>query len=231
LFAEINAMGCNCKKSPSAPKSNAVTKITKNTVPQSVVSKKKSVSSKFTASPAIMNMNVPGETMADKCRTFAYMLGRKDPVSEAVLVAAIENSSYGRRLLANRYNEQELQNLLNNPPGYPPATRFGTGMLITKASKALMKWAVSGFSTVAPDTLEKRETACLECPNLTAATNSLQQYSAPSAVGTHPGTRTGNSVCALCGCVVRNKIRLATETCPDPCPDDSTVNRWGEPLQ
>jgi len=230
LFAEIKVMGCNCKKSPSTPKANIVTKITKNVTPYSPGVKKKNAPTKFTASPAIMEMDVPGETMADKCRTFAYMLGLDHPVPEAVLVAAVENSSYGRRILASRHNEQQLQDLLNNPPGYPPTARFSTGILLSKASKALMKWAVNGFATASPDTLEKREAACLDCPNLTAATNSLQQYSAPSTVGTKAGTRTGNSVCALCGCVVRNKIRLATETCPAACADDPSVNRWGEPV-
>jgi hypothetical protein len=34
----------------------------------------------------------------------------------------------------------------------------------------------------------------------------------------------------LCGCVVLQKAKLPSETCPDPLPGQPHLNRWGEEI-
>lgn len=177
---------------------------------------------------------IEGETLADKCRTFAYMLGLEEPVSERVLVAAIEGPVYARTLLNSINKPERLADLLNHPPrlqSKEPESTYTATKLLTKASSALMKWALSGFPTVSKAVLKTREDACLACPNLTAPSHALQQLSASSSAGTAPGKRTGNKTCAACGCVVANKIRLATEACPVEDAARPGMNRWGEAVK
>lgn len=176
-------------------------------------------------------LEIEGDTLADKCRTFGYMLGLDQPVSETVLIAAVEEPGYARSLMAATNKPERLNDLLHHPPRLQSkvaTNHYTTRKLLTKASSALMKWALNGFPTVPKATLRTREDACLACPNLTAPTNTLQQITASAAPRTELGRRTGNKSCAVCGCVITNKIRLATETCPVEDPARPGVNLWGE---
>lgn len=175
---------------------------------------------------------INGASVAEKRQTFAYMLGLEEPVSEAVLLCAVESPSYARSLMNAMNQPARLNDLLTNPPHLRGTkATFSNANLVAKAGTALMKWAVAGFPTVSKSVLETREDACLACPELKAPTNTLQQLTASSSVSEKIGRRTGNKSCQACGCVITNKIRLATESCPLACPDDFTVNRWGEPLK
>jgi hypothetical protein len=168
-------------------------------------------------------------TMADNCLSFAHMLGLDAPVEEKVLTAAIQDAGYAKKLFASRGTPQ-LAGLLNHPPEnlYRSADFFSNGGLVAKAGKAIFSWALAGFPTVSAVTLKKREDACLACPELVNSSRMLQLISASSKVSEKTGDRTGNKSCAICGCVVKNKIRLVTETCPKETGDTPGINRWGE---
>lgn len=182
-----------------------------------------------------MPESFPGETLADKCLALAELLGLKDPVPERVLLAALEHNWYARRLFSTR-DTMHFQALLDNPPATAnraPArsAAFSNARLLAKAGTALARWGFSGFSTVPGEILAKREAACLACPNLAEPSSVLQRITASSAVSNVTGYRTGNKVCSACGCVVKNKMRLATETCPAEAPGTPGFNRWEEPLR
>lgn len=179
-------------------------------------------------------MAIEGETIEDKCRTFAYMLGLEEPVSAEVLQAAIDNPGYARSLMSAIDNPARLADLLIHPPiivSSQPANSFSNARLIAKASSALLKWAVAGFPTVPKSTLQKREDACLACPNLKAPETRLQSMSASASTSSKIGNRTGNKSCAVCGCVITNKIRLSTETCPVASSENPALNLWGEAMK
>jgi hypothetical protein len=172
--------------------------------------------------------NLTGETFAEKCQTFAYVLGLENPVPEKVLIAALDDPNYASRLLIHR-GDAYMYELLNNPP--QKLAEISTKSLISKAGKALLNWGLSGFPTVSKVTLKKREDACLACPNLVESSSALQKITASSKITNEIGHRTGNKSCALCGCVIRNKIRLETETCPEEVAETPGINRWDEPVK
>lgn len=221
---------CNCNKPQGPSKRNTVKQVINNVTARSNRSARNNVVS-------VQNdlkkdvPELPGETIEDRCQTFAYMLGLDQPVPERVLVAALEDAVYMRRLLASSNNIQVLYELINNPPVANSRKTFSNTELVSKAGKALLRWAVSGFATIGKEQLRTREDACLSCPNLIDPVSALQRYSAPSSVGEDVGSRTGNMICSSCGCVVRNKIRLVTESCPEHIAGDHTTNRWGELLK
>jgi hypothetical protein len=171
--------------------------------------------------------DLDGETFEEKCLTFAYMLGLNDPVPENVLYSAMNDPRYAHRLLTHR-NTPYLYELINNPP--QKGAGFSSGDLIMKAGKALFQWGLSGFPTVSAQLLKTREDACLACPFLAEPESRLQRITASSAVRDETGYRTGNMICSSCGCVVRNKMRLKTETCPVEVKETPGINRWGEAL-
>ena len=86
--------------------------------------------------------------------------------------------------------------------------------LAGKAAAAMLRWGKAGFSTVDSETLERRESACLGCPNLADPASAVQKMVLVGAVTDKVGSRLGGKVCNLCGCVVHKKIRSPTEACP-----------------
>jgi hypothetical protein len=174
-----------------------------------------------------------GETLQERCLALGDLLGLDGAVPEAVLLAAVDNPTYAKRLLESKGNPPQLFDLINNPPASLYTGVSGThtnAQLIAKAGKALVRWGFSGFATVAPAQLQTREEVCLACPNLTAPVHALQRFTASAATSNKVGQRTGNKICSQCGCVIRNKIRLATETCPKEDPQNPGQNMWGEQL-
>lgn len=222
---------CNCKKNNSIPKKTVVPTTTSNVLSsQSRQNIKRSVlqnSRMNQPEPEIENLS--GDTFEDKMLAFADLLGIKSALPENVLIAAMDNPTYARNLLNNRGNTNQLYDLINNPPQTATNNHsFSNTELISKAGKALLKWGFAGFATVSEETLKRREDACLGCKNLVAPTRMLQRFSASSIISNEIGKRTGNKTCSACGCVVKNKMRLATDTCPVENPDSPGLNLWGE---
>jgi hypothetical protein len=228
---------CNCKKSSSTSRAAAKQVAAAPAVSSAPVRSRRSSSRRREAPVAPIAeplIEIEGETFADKCQTFAYMLGLDEPVRREVLEAAIDYPAYARSLMAARDKPERLSDLLHNPPlqgSSEPLNNFTNSKLVAKASSALMKWALSGFPTVSKSTLEKRENACLACPNLIAPSSQLQRITASSVVSDQIGRRTGNKSCSACGCVITNKIRLSTESCPVASQENPALNRWGEELK
>jgi hypothetical protein len=80
-------------------------------------------------------------------------------------------------------------------------------------------------------TLQRRESACLACPHLSAPRRLVQKLAGlGSAAADRTGARTGDRVCSECGCNVGKKMKLPTEACPVAHPTLPGLNRWGEPV-
>lgn len=175
------------------------------------------------------------QQLEDKCWEFAQILGLSETVSPEVLQAATEDETYAHNLLVCRTEPAFLNYLLANPPK-PPTPNFvqkdkSNLELVGKASKALLKWARTGFSVVDDETLKRRENSCLACPNLSEPQKLVQKLIPSKEVTQKLGQRTGNKVCNLCGCNVSKKIRLPSESCPDKHPTAADMTRWEEPIE
>jgi len=175
------------------------------------------------------------EQVKQKCLEFANILGLSEPVSSEVLQAATEDETYAHNLLVCRKEPGFLTYLLANPP--KPRTpnvvhkEKSNLELIGKASEALFRWAKTGFSVVDDETLERRENACLACPNLSEPQKLVQKLIPSKGISQKVGQRTGSKVCEFCGCNVSKKIRLPSESCPDKHPIEAGMTRWGEPVK
>lgn len=151
-------------------------------------------------------------------RSYADLLGLDAPIPEPALWAIADDPTYARRLFACRSAPQVMSLMLDHPPQVSHAQ--ANSDLVTTAATALARWAASGFATVDENQIAARLSACQACPHLTAARSPLQKLAGLAA----PDSR----ICALCGCNVARKTRLATEHCPDQHPDHANLTRWGE---
>jgi hypothetical protein len=169
----------------------------------------------------------PAASVEDNCARLGRFLGLDGPVSRDVFVSAVEDAEYRHNLYVSRNTPVFLDRLLANPPHR--AARIGrTSTLLARAAAAMVGWGASGFSVVDRATLAARLDACLGCPNLVDPPATVAYRVA--GAGTGPAA-TGSKACALCGCVVARKARLASESCPAEDPDRPGVTRWGEPLK
>jgi hypothetical protein len=156
-------------------------------------------------------------SMEERCRRLGEILGLAQPVSEAVLLAALEHETYARNLLTCRRAPGLLNHLLEHPPAAP---RPSAMVLAQRAAGALVRWAATGFSTVDDETYARRMAACTACPNLALP----PEQALYKLVGPKERVR----ICTKCGCVVAHKARLTSEACPDPHPDRPELTRWSE---
>ncbi len=173
--------------------------------------------------------------LEEKCFEFGKVLGLENAVSREVLVSALEDKTYAHNLLVSRKQPAFLNHLLANPPKLkvvePVAEEISNIVLVGKVAKALVRWSKTGFSIVDDETLEKRETACLECSNLQSPQKLIQKMAASKKVSDKIGSRILDKSCSLCGCNAGRKIRLPSESCPDTHPDLAGMTRWGEPIR
>ena len=158
------------------------------------------------------------QSPSQMCAEFGELLGLTEPVSQAVLHAALNSDSYARSLLASRRTPQMLQMLLASPPQIARVKAgHGTAELLQRGSRSLVNWARTGFSTTDPLAREQRSEACRQCPHRQAPGGSLLQ-----------ATRSELGVCGLCGCPLSRKVSMLSESCPGESPDTPGVNRWGQ---
>lgn len=175
--------------------------------------------------------------LEEKCQEFAQMLGLDEPVQPAVLVAALEDNTYAHNLITCRNHPAFLDRLLANPPQVSQPVVVATQVehsntaLVGKAAQALLRWGKAGFSIVDDETLERRESACLACPNLIEPKKRLQKLMSSKSVSNTVGKRTGDKACNLCGCNAGKKMRLPSEACPAQHPTKAGLTRWGEPIE
>lgn len=152
----------------------------------------------------------------------AELIGEPN-VSQTAARAAINDPLYLHQLNAARAEPDLLRALLETPP----KTVRSTPRALSNATKALARWALSGFQQVSSDMLTKRLSACAVCPRLGSASPSELAYLATKVIGGNIDGR----VCDLCGCLVDVKARLASEACPEPHPENFSVSRWSEPIR
>ncbi len=180
----------------------------------------------------ITDINMVDTTLQEQCSQFAEILDLDEPVSEEVLKAALLNENYARNLLLSKESPELLAHLLQNPIHERVGDKEHSNVeLIGKAAVALLKWSKTGFTMVNPVVLERRENACMACPNLREPKSALQKMIPSSALKNTIGHRTGKKACDLCGCNVAKKMRLPSEACPDLNPENNSETRWGEPVQ
>jgi hypothetical protein len=174
-----------------------------------------------------LKSNASGD-LEQQCIEMGSLLGLNQPVSPAVLKAALVDPTYAHHLLVSRGAPHFMEHLLNNPPTPVPDNEdegFSMPTLLFKAGASLSRWGMTGFSTVSDDTYHDRLQICGSCPHLKAPPDRQQTIYAIAGAAT-----TEKSVCGKCGCVVATKARRASETCPDAHPDQLGVNRWNDPM-
>jgi hypothetical protein len=175
------------------------------------------------------------DTFEDQCKKFGELLRLGKPVTAEVLISALHNEDYAKNLIANKRSVLILRKLLSSPPevksNHKPEHHFSTGELIANAAIAMIRWSKAGFTKVDLETLERRENACLSCPNLVDPEKLIQKIIAIPTVSNEIGERTGNHVCDLCGCHIKKKIKVISEVCPDKHPDKEGFTRWDEPIR
>ena len=182
------------------------------------------------ASAAIEDRAGSAATDAERRAVFGEILGLDGPVAQPVLLAALVDEAYARNLLVSRHDPALRDYLLEHPPKVAVRSSPSNRALLEKAASSLVSWARTGFSTVDPDLLKRREDACLACPNLATPSRLLQKTMAQDGASGNVGKRTGDKVCDLCGCNVGRKIRLTSESCPGEDPGNPGQTRWGEPI-
>jgi|SRR5215471_2589428 len=175
--------------------------------------------------PAEVSTLSDDENLEEKCLELGLTLGLDEPVSLQVLETALRDEVYSHNLLASRRNPVMLKYLLANPPqacviGGAP-TQFSNAELVRRAARALLRWGKVGFTVVDQPTLQRRRAACLSCPHLVDPPDKVLYKLT--------GTDESQKICDLCGCSIRKKIRLTSESCPAPHQEQQGLNRWGEP--
>jgi len=165
----------------------------------------------------------------EACAKFGQLLGLDGPVKPQVLYAAMEDADYARNLLLCRRNATMMASLLMQPtPVTAPATSVDKNhsslQLIARATRSLVDWGKTGFSTTDATTYQKRLSACNRCDQLESAPDNLMYK---ISLYKNEDKRT----CKACGCVVSRKARLTSDTCPLEDAANPGFNRWGEARQ
>lgn len=172
-------------------------------------------------------------SLIESRKQLGEFLNRPDAVSENVFLCAVHNKTYAHNLLMCKENKDFLDHLLSNPPMesimHISDSELTNIELATKAAKAMVSWARTGFSTADFEMLKRRENACLGCEYL-GRPNKLLQKLVTSKSNEGIGSRAADCVCNLCGCNISKKIRLPSESCPAAHPENSELNRWSEPF-
>lgn len=157
--------------------------------------------------------------MNEARQRFADLLGLDAPVSQDVLIGAIEDPLYATHLFASRDAPQFFEMLTANPPKAALATEKSPGQLLLQFSRSMKEWGKAGFRRASKEIVDARLTACMNCQHLQGPTGSiLKKLASIAGMGDH--------TCGLCGCVVQAKANIATETCPKKDPVDSSLTPW-----
>ena len=168
--------------------------------------------------------------MEEQRKAFSKLLGLNELVPYEVFKVALINEDYARNLVlaSEEDDKQYLEFWINNPPEIN-VKQYSNINLITNASKALIKWAQSGFTRVDSDVLARRENACMNCPHLELPKTLLQKWNT-SKVENKLGKQVSNKICGLCGCNLDKKLPIITSFCPSSHPEKKDISRWEEPL-
>jgi hypothetical protein len=111
-------------------------------------------------------------SLQQQCAEMGALLGLDAPVSEAVLKAALADTTYAHHLLVSR-GSPFMAHLLDHPPVVivNEAEEFTTSALLMRAGSALARWGKTGFSTVSDEQYRDRLALCQNCPHLKVPPN------------------------------------------------------------
>jgi hypothetical protein len=165
------------------------------------------------------------DDLIDERTEMARILGLGEPVPGSALRAALTDRTYANNLLAARRDPAMLRLLLANPP-HRSGAEIPLRQLVSGAAAAFTRWAKTGFTVVDEATRARRAQACGRCPELTGPGSGTARrlLHTVSAAGLDDKT-----ICGLCGCPIARKLRLASESCPAPHPDNPALTRWDHP--
>lgn len=153
------------------------------------------------------------------------ILGIGRPVSEAVLVSALEDDSYARYLMGSRNAPEVMEMLLANPSikvtTADEVAFHGTPELLMKAAQAFARWTHNGLRRVDDETYSRRLAACRVCEYFTPPPDRMIYRLAS-------GLSQEKYICSLCGCLAATKARMISESCPAPDPLHPELSRWHE---
>ncbi|MFG3254667.1 hypothetical protein [Streptomyces sp. NPDC048172] len=139
-------------------------------------------------------------------RTLAEELGVPvSRVTDAVLAEIARDPMFPHHLELCR-DDPGMLDLLLGPYEHADEGTPGNAELLGRAGAALARWAASGFGRVPQETYQGRLAACRGCDQLKAPPD--------RALYRLMGGGDGRTVCGMCGCDVRRKAALASESCP-----------------
>ena len=164
-------------------------------------------------------------TIEEQCAVLGKILGLQQAVSADVLSAAIADPTYAHNLLVARGRTTYLDHLLSHPPSLSSAPDFSRAELMRRAGVSLFRWARTGFTKVTEERYHKRLAACQACPFRKRPSESRKAFYRLAGVDVDK-----ISICGKCGCVVEEKARRTSDTCPDAHPQINGLNRWEEPM-
>lgn len=159
----------------------------------------------------------------DGCGQLAKILGLNKPVAPEVFYGALGDDTYANNLLTCREAPKFLEVLLNNPPKREKNVKHSeheATHLLATASKALFKWARTGFLVAKEEVISERLRKCLQCPNMVPIKGGNVMYKVLKT----------KAICKLCGCDIEQKARINSEMCPDKDPSNKGYNRWGQSI-
>lgn len=168
-----------------------------------------------------------GKSVEELCTDFGHLLGLSEAVPQEVMHVAVEDPTYAHHLAVCKNSPDFLAVLFREAatrkkdmrPSCPTAPN--AAVLVKRAAQAIWSWAQTGFAILDESIYETRLSACLQCPHLGSAPDSMvYKLASLNALDT--------KVCTLCGCLVRSKARLPSEKCPSRHPTEAGLNRWGE---
>ena len=160
------------------------------------------------------------------------ILGLDGPAAPEVTHRALKDSDFAARLMGTRKFPEWRNRLLDDPanrlflpaaePAPAPDGAAREVVLFTRAAAALVQWGAAGFTRADPARISRRLDACHTCPQLTNPPDRMSYNGAGLVIGRDQKS------CAACGCFVKAKAVMATESCPERDPEDAALTRWGE---
>ncbi len=178
---------------------------------------------------SIFLQSYPISSIAEGKEKLADLISLKEPVSETVFFAVVNDHNYFHNLMICKDVPEMLSYLLSNPPalekltdGTEDISEKTTMQLMSKVAKSMIEWSKTGFSKVDDLTYRQRIKTCTSCRFLKDPPQSLAYKFATLT----KKERFEKKICALCGCVISNKAKLPHETCPLNHPTLEGKNMW-----
>ena len=141
--------------------------------------------------------------MPEMCVRLGEVLGMDKPVPMPVLLRD-RGPGFAADLITSRGQPGFLAALFDDrrtrayAPSALAADAPSATALAGKAAAAMLRWGKAGFSTVDSETLERRESACLGCPNLADPRARCRRWCwwAPSPTRSAAGWAARSATCA-----------------------------------